>query len=120
MLLNGTNYPSWARSVTLSLQGKGKLDHITDNNAKTDPNWKTNDINVMNWLLNSMEPQISRLFMYLESAKEIWEETKEMFGQEQNPTYIFHLKQELAKINQGTKTVTEYYDDLKRIVLTYN
>jgi gag-polypeptide of LTR copia-type len=113
MLLNGTNYPSWARSVTLSLQGKGKIDHITDNSAKTDPNWTTNDINVMNWLLNLMEPQISRLFMYLESAKEIWEETKEMFGQEKNLAYIFHLKQELAKINQGPKTVTEYYGDLK-------
>jgi gag-polypeptide of LTR copia-type len=113
MLLNGTNYPSWARFVTLSLQGKGKLDHITDDSVKTDPNWKTNDINVMNCLLNSMEPLISRLFMYLESAKEIWEETKEMFGQEQNLAYIFHLKQELAKINQGTKTVTEYYGDLK-------
>jgi hypothetical protein len=60
--------------------------------AKTYPNWETNDINVMNWLLNSMEPQISRLFMYLESAKEIREETKEMFGQEQNLAYIFHFK----------------------------
>jgi hypothetical protein len=36
-----------------------------------------------------------------------------MFGQEQNLAYIFHLKQELAKINQGTKTVTEYYGDLE-------
>jgi hypothetical protein len=60
--------------------------------AKTDPNWEINDINVMNWLLNSMEPKISRLFVYLESAKEIREETKEMFGQEQNLAYIFYLK----------------------------
>jgi uncharacterized membrane protein (DUF373 family) len=51
--------------------------------------------------------------MYLESAKEIWEETKEMFGQEQNLAYIFHLKQELVQIKQDIKTITEYYGDVK-------
>jgi Retrotransposon gag protein len=51
--------------------------------------------------------------MYCESAIKIWEETKKMFGQEQNFAYIFHLKQELSQIRQSTKTVTEYYGDLK-------
>jgi hypothetical protein len=36
-----------------------------------------------------------------------------MYGHEQNYAYIFHLKQELTQIKQGTKTITEYYDDLK-------
>jgi Retrotransposon gag protein len=51
--------------------------------------------------------------MYCESIKEIWDETKEIFGQEHNFAYIFHLKQELSQIRQGTKTMTEYYGGLK-------
>jgi gag-polypeptide of LTR copia-type len=77
MLLNGNNYPSWACSVSLSLQGKGMLSHIIgiiektvpENQielkiksapaiktitAPTDQNWDQDNINVMNWLLNSM------------------------------------------------------------------
>jgi hypothetical protein len=46
--------------------------------------------------------------MYYDTAKELWNETKEMFGQDQNFIYIFHLKQEIIKIQQGSKTVTEY------------
>jgi gag-polypeptide of LTR copia-type len=138
MLLNDNNYPSWTRSVSLSLQGKCMLSYITGTIKKTvseeseivpakiistktvpkdqlEPktksapatkiittptvsNWDQHNINVMNWLLNSMEPQISQLFMYCESAKEIWDETKEMFSQEHNFAYIFHLKQEILQI----------------------
>jgi gag-polypeptide of LTR copia-type len=120
-LLNGTNYPSWARSVYLFLHSKGKLSHITGktgiplepktntepetgtggkktNTEQTDLEWQQNDTSVMTWLLNSMEPQVSRLFMFMNSAKEIWDETKEMYGQDQNFSYIFHLKQEIAQI----------------------
>jgi gag-polypeptide of LTR copia-type len=115
-LLNGTNYPSWVRSVYLFLHSKGKLSHITGkteipieqktSTEQTNLEWQQNDTSVMTWLLNSMEPQVSRLFMFMNSAKEIWDETKEMYGQDQNFSYILHLK-------QGTKTVTEYFSDLK-------
>jgi hypothetical protein len=46
----------------------------------------------MNGLMDSMEPQISRLFMYYDTTQEIWNETEDMFGQEHNFTYIFQLK----------------------------
>jgi gag-polypeptide of LTR copia-type len=100
-LLNGSNYTSWARSASLSLQSRGKLIHITGQsttkpaqhsgtaepvpegeipttnttvpvpNTSTDTlyqHWHQDDITVINWLLNSMEPQISRLFMYCDTA----------------------------------------------------
>jgi glyoxylate carboligase len=31
--------------------------------------------------------------MYCNTSKELWDEMKEMFGQDQNFAYIFHLKQ---------------------------
>jgi gag-polypeptide of LTR copia-type len=131
-LLNGTNYPSWARSIHFSLFGKDKLSHITGKTVKPteqkisikptsteeevpkttgtsetefsqDPEWAQNDINVMNWLLNSMKPQVAKLFMYFDSAKEIWDEVKEMYSQEQNFAYIFHLKQEISQTKQENR-----------------
>jgi gag-polypeptide of LTR copia-type/Retrotransposon gag protein len=144
-LLNGVNYPSWARSISLCLQGKSKLPHIlgtdklqqilepqnstdstvlegeksvkkptkTSTAPVTDQNWEQNDINVMNCLLNSMEPQISKLFMYCDTTQEILNEIKEMFDQEHKFAYIFQLKQKILQIRQGSRSVTEYYGDLK-------
>jgi Retrotransposon gag protein len=60
-----------------------------------------------------MEPQISKLFMYCDTTQEILNEIKEMFDQEHKFAYIFQLKQKILQIRQGSRSVTEYYGDLK-------
>lgn len=67
--LNGRNYLQWAQSVKIVICGRGKLGYITGElpaPKTTDPLYKTwlseNSI-VLAWLINSMEPQISRRYL---------------------------------------------------------
>lgn len=55
----------------------------------------------MSMLTNTMEPQISRLYMLLESSKAIWEKMKNLYGQQKNFAQIFNLKQELSQIKSS-------------------
>jgi gag-polypeptide of LTR copia-type len=63
---------------------------------------------VMSMLINTMEPQIARLCMLLNSSKVVWDKVKKLYGQQQNFAHIFNLKQELSKIKQGSKTSSQY------------
>jgi gag-polypeptide of LTR copia-type len=73
-LLNGNNFLSWSEAVLLALGAKSLLNHVTDNEnspIETDPHysqWIATDKLVRLWILNSMEPPISRLFFCSKSA----------------------------------------------------
>ncbi|XP_020266649.1 uncharacterized protein LOC109842153 [Asparagus officinalis] len=79
-LLNGDNYLQWARIVKLALGGESKLEHIlgrvksVDETLETegkDVEWAVNDLRVMSWILNSMEPKTYGIFAYANTAKEL-------------------------------------------------
>ncbi|XP_048233429.1 uncharacterized protein LOC8288715 isoform X3 [Ricinus communis] len=74
--------------------------------------WQTNDHLVMSMPTNTMESQISRLCMLMESSKAIWEKLKGLYGHQNNFAHIFRLKQELSQITQGTKNPTEYATEI--------
>ena len=43
-----------------------------------------NDFSVMTWLINSRNEKVSIGVMFLKSAKEIWDNLKEMYSNQQN------------------------------------
>lgn len=100
-LLNENNYLSWARSVSLTLSGRGKIGYINGKIKKPEPpkegevdpqvleQWQMNNDIVCSWLLNSMEPSISGIFLLCDTAKDMWDSVKEMFGHQQNFAHIF-------------------------------
>lgn len=96
VLLNGENYQSWARSATISLIGRGKIGFINGEikspRDKTNPQfkeWQMIDSLVLSWLLNSIEPSISNLFIYSENSKDLWNSLKDMYGNQNNYSHIF-------------------------------
>jgi gag-polypeptide of LTR copia-type len=76
-LLNSNNYLSWSETVLLALGAKSLLNHITDSqnsSIETDPyynQWIATNKFVRLWVLNSMEPSISRLFFSSKSALDL-------------------------------------------------
>ena len=123
VLLNGRNYLSWVRAVTLALSSRGKLEFITGENQKPKPkdpqkpdetekkamkDWQTQDHQVMVWLLGAIEPQISDIFSYADNAESLWGMVREIYGQEQNFSHIYQLKQEVAQIKQKGRLNSEY------------
>ncbi|GAA0166515.1 hypothetical protein LIER_21653 [Lithospermum erythrorhizon] len=68
---------------------------------------------VMGWLINSMEPEINRKYMYLQTAKEIWDGTQKVYSDRENPSQMFKTRQKLKDLKQGNFYVTSYFSKLQ-------
>lgn len=110
--LNGQNYTWWAQSMKVFISGQGKDDYITGEAAapaKIDPKykiWKTENMMVMSWLLNSMTPEISEYFMFYETAKDIWVNAKKTYSNSENKANFFELEAYVHNLCQGNMMVT--------------
>ncbi|PWA68650.1 hypothetical protein CTI12_AA306460 [Artemisia annua] len=81
-----------------------------------DPNyqrWIRCDYMVTCWTLNSMIAELSESFLYAQSARDLWKELEERYGQSNGPL-IYHVERELSKVSQGNSTVAAYFNKLKR------
>ncbi|XP_024025631.1 uncharacterized protein LOC112092806 [Morus notabilis] len=73
--LNRKNYLSWAQTVKLLIDGKGKLGFLTGEAKKPgekDPKlktWRSENSMVTAWLINSMDYSIGKPFLFLPTAK---------------------------------------------------
>lgn len=116
--LNGQNFLEWAQSVKLAIDGRGKLGYLTgerERPATGDPGlatWKSENSLVIAWLMNSMEPSIAKPHMFLPTAKDVWEAVREMYSDIENSSQIFELKTRLWSSKQGSRDVTNYYNDI--------
>lgn len=95
---------------------EGYIDGSIKSPLKTDlnyTNWKMNDRLILSWLLNSMQPEIANLFILSDSSWHLWNSVNEIYGQQQNYSHVFKLKQEIAQIKQGGKTIIEVLGAIK-------
>lgn len=75
---DGTNYFAWSRSCLLFIKARGLYGFITGNTKKPDPSssefnkWDFEKSLIMSWLISSMQPQIARTYLLLDSAAKIW------------------------------------------------
>ncbi|XP_078156279.1 uncharacterized protein LOC144552063 [Carex rostrata] len=117
MLLNGKNYQSWSKSAIISLKGQGKYEYITGDKKKSDANsdeWEIHDNLIMSWLLNSMEPEISELFLHgTDTSAKMWTTITKMFGKQNNFAHIFQIKHDIIHIKQNQKPITQYFGAMK-------
>ena len=117
-LNGGQNYIEWSQSIKLALEGRGRLGYITGETNKpahTDPTikqWKSENSMVMSWLINSMESSVGKPYLFLPTAKAIWEAVKDTYSDLENSSQIYDLKIRLWHSKQGERTVTVYYNEL--------
>lgn len=94
---NGKNFLSWSYGVKMALGAKNKLGFIDGSVMKPTIGsegyefWKRADYMVRCWLLNSMVGSISESFIYVNSAKQLWDEVLERYGQSNGPL-LYQLK----------------------------
>lgn len=119
--LNGKNYLQWSQSVKLVICGKGKLGFLTGEMSapnKTDLtylSWVADNSIVMAWLINSMEPKIGQIFMFLSPAKALWDLTRKKYLDMGNAAQFFYLKTRIKEMKQGTMSVTQYNTESQNI-----
>jgi len=73
--------------VKTALRTKGKLGFLDGSCVKLGQNsvkfeqWIKCDNMVVSWHLNSMVPELSEAFLYVNFAQELWDELTERFGE---------------------------------------
>ncbi|PNX61751.1 always early 2-like protein [Trifolium pratense] len=113
--MNGNNYNQWAQTVRLVLDGKGKLGFLTGaiaEPAQGDPlhkQWKSENSMIIAWLVSTMETGIGKPYMFLPSAKDVWEAVKETYSDIQNASQIFGLNSKLWHAKQGDRNKIVFY-----------
>ncbi|XP_058733978.1 uncharacterized protein LOC131605662 [Vicia villosa] len=69
---------------------------------------------VMAWLTNSIDKEISESVLWMDSAKEIWDELHERYHQG-DIFRISNLQEEIYAHKQGDQTITRYFTTLKKL-----
>jgi hypothetical protein len=118
-LLNGANYHSWARAMRRALGGKMKFEFVdgtipvvTDSFDPTYRAWNRCNMLIHSWIVNSVSDSIGQSIVFMENAVDVWNDLKERFAQG-DLVRISELMQEIYNLRQDSKTVTEFYSELK-------
>ncbi|KAK3417008.1 hypothetical protein EUGRSUZ_H02766 [Eucalyptus grandis] len=119
--LDGKYYFQWAQIVRTFLKGKGKLSHLEgigprqgDHKFQT---WDEEDSSIMSSLWSSMQPEISKNYIFLSTAKDIWEAVCQSHSKVQDVGVIYELKMKASTTKQDNHSVMEYYDLMRGIWL---
>ncbi|RVW34419.1 L-arabinokinase [Vitis vinifera] len=103
------------------IKGKEKLSHLIGPVVgKDDPwfvMWDEEDSQIMSWLWNSMQPEISRTCMFLSRAKEIWESVYHTYSKVRDATQMFELRQGFTVPKQSILSITEYCNVIRSLWL---
>ncbi|CAA0841139.1 Unknown protein, partial [Striga hermonthica] len=113
--LTGSNYLHWSRAIRLALGAKSKLGFtvaVPDSDSEDYQQYQKVEFMVISWLLNSILKEIVQAFMYVKSAKQLWDELAERYG-ECNGPLRYQLRKEISNFAQGNLSVTSYYTKLK-------
>lgn len=117
---NGSNYTGWNKSARMALGTKSKLgfvDGSMNRPIEGSPNlqkWLRCDYMVRCWILNSLTSEISESFMYVQSAKELWEELAKRFSEANGPL-IYQLHRDLCLLSQENEPLSLYFSKMKKI-----
>lgn len=60
------------------------------------------------WIRNTLSPKIQANFVYAKSAKQLWNNMQEKYGQK-NGLLIFQLKRAILNLKQGDDDLTTCY-----------
>jgi len=117
---DGTSYGSWRRTMTIALSTKSKLYFVDGTLDKPQPNsadfkkWvKCNDM-VMSWILNVLTKPIADSIIYTKTARQMWVELEERFGQI-NGAKLYQVKREMCNISQGANDIATYFTKIKSL-----
>ena len=116
--LDGSNYLAWSRSCLLFIQARGLQGYITGKRQKppvTDPTlsqWEYKNFLIISWLINSMQPQIVRGYLFLTAAKQIWDVAAQTYSHQGNDVLVYELQKKVYEMKQGKMSIAQYFSKL--------
>ncbi|KAL3502307.1 hypothetical protein ACH5RR_036756 [Cinchona calisaya] len=123
---NGKNYSAWAFHFKIFVKGKDLWGHI--DGSKPDPDkdkekdehakWEVKDAQIMAWILGSVDPNIILNLQPFKTAAEMWNYLKKLYSQH-NTARRFQLEHELATIQQGSLSISDFYSSFMNLWAEY-
>ncbi|XP_058734143.1 uncharacterized protein LOC131605858 [Vicia villosa] len=74
--------------------------------------WNRCNMLIHSWIMNSVDPSIAQSIVFMENAADVWLDLKERFSQG-DLVRISELQQEIYSLKQDSRTVTEFFSELK-------
>ncbi|KAI3810564.1 hypothetical protein L1987_20183 [Smallanthus sonchifolius] len=118
-VFDGSAFGSWKCAMSIALSAKNKLGFVdvTVVRPTSSPNlelWKRcNDI-VISCILNTQSNDISESVLYVETARQLWTELTDRYGQSNGAKY-YQLQKSLSAISQENEDVATYFTKIKSI-----
>ncbi|KAF7812241.1 Cysteine-rich RLK (receptor-like protein kinase) 8 [Senna tora] len=119
--LSEDNYAIWKRAMTIALKTKNKLGFVdgsikqpADQDSEAYMSWSFVDSAVTGWLLHTMCKDMYEAFMFTPTARQIWKELEEKYGQTSRPQ-LMHVKRQLAMLQRGNDSLAVYSTKLKKL-----
>ncbi|XP_060217082.1 uncharacterized protein LOC132644507 [Lycium barbarum] len=115
---DGREYGGWRRSILIALSTKNKVGLIDGTCKKPNADsadfkqWHRSNDMVLSWLLNSLSKEISDSVIFSKSARDLWTDLEDRFGQS-NGAQLYHLQKELRDLVQGENDIAGYFTKLK-------
>ncbi|XP_070009450.1 GDSL esterase/lipase EXL3-like [Nicotiana sylvestris] len=84
---DGTCFGSWRRGIIIALSAKKKTGFINGSYVRPPvesllfDQWEQCNHMVISWILNSLDPDISQSIIYSKTAKRLWDELNQRYGQ---------------------------------------
>ncbi|KAJ9543949.1 hypothetical protein OSB04_023656 [Centaurea solstitialis] len=100
------------------MEGKNQSSHWDMTKTRRSPlfkAWDKEDSMIMACLWNSMVPEISDTMMFMDNAKDIWNAVQETYSKAKDAAQLYEVKVKTMAAKQGSKTVTEYANQLKSL-----
>lgn len=118
-VFTGVGFKNWKRSVSIALSGKNKLGFVdgivkrSSSNATLAKAWdRVNDI-VLGWLLGAVDEKIFGSVLWFKTAKEVWENLEQRFGQSSS-AQLFTVQEQISKAFQSQDmSIEEFYTKMK-------
>ena len=63
--------------------------------------WLAKNSIVLAWLINLMDPKISRRYLWFKTAKEVWDVARRMYSDLGNASQIFEIRSKLKEMNRA-------------------
>ncbi|XP_014503011.1 uncharacterized protein LOC106763324 [Vigna radiata var. radiata] len=117
-VLNENNYSSWSRAMRRALVSKNKVKFIDGSIKRPQKNddtyeaWERCNVMILSWMTKTLSPHIAESVIYVEEAKELWDELKERFSKG-DYFKISDLLQDIHSIKQGERGVSQFFTNLK-------
>ncbi|KAG6492699.1 hypothetical protein ZIOFF_047664 [Zingiber officinale] len=117
--LSETNYASWAVAVELYVEGHDKLDILHGTKVKPDEKdpsfrtWRRDNIQLMTWMLNSINSGIKQVILHNKTAYDMWKTLEKMYRRRHDMLRTYQISSQIFKLEQGSMLVTNYFSTLK-------